>query len=325
MQKHKAILFSLVVSAVLVYSYLCSHYKTWTRGVWERQYEPAVTDVDQSDYSTILHDTGKLNVSTLLNDSHRGSTAVSSDQDYPESTVQPQKLRIEEVREQLETSTLANTAGNHIKNQSNTLINSSNQAEWLVIQSPFSLPTPKASLPLPQLLQCDWLQQLRHFLARIGPRQLVSLVSSDFTYKSVLLNWLITALVKVDSPLSNVLVLSLDKPLCELLTSRQISCLYIPVSCLLDPGLSLEKHIGFTQVHIMRLMVMRLLNHWGYDVSNYDSDALILRNPETLFAQMSTQHLIGSSGHSPNKLDREWGAAVCIGTMLIRASHQTGY
>ena len=78
------------------------------------------------------------------------------------------------------------------------------------------------------------------------------------------------------------------------------------------------------QVHIMRLLVMRLLNHWGWDVANYDSDAIVLKNLEKRFAQFPDKHLIGSVGHFPQQLAVRWGAAVCIGVVLIRAARETG-
>lgn len=217
-------------------------------------------------------------------------------------------------------------AENKTQNKSRTLITSfENQTDQFFLPSSFSLPTPKATLPLSQLVNCAWMTELRDYLTSIerGPH-LVSLVSSDYKYREVLLNWLLTAEVKVDKPLSNVLVLSLDKSLHSLLKEKKIPCVHIPISCLLRPSLKLTKHVAFTQVHIMRVLVMRLLNHWGYDVANYDSDALILRNPEPRYKELSDRHLIGSVGHFPKQMDKKWGTAVCIGVVMIRASPQTG-
>ena len=199
-----------------------------------------------------------------------------------------------------------------------------NWSDQFFFQSPFSLPTPKATLPLPQLLQCDWLNELRGHLTSFPRGSLVSLVSSDYNYREILLNWLLTAQVRPDRPLSNVLVLSLDASLHQLLIERHIPCVHIPTSCLLSPSLKLTRHIAFTQVHIMRVLVMRILNHWGYDVANYDSDALILKNPEPRYNELRDCHLIGSVGHFPQKMNKEWGTAICIGVVMIRASPVTG-
>lgn len=200
-----------------------------------------------------------------------------------------------------------------------------NQTDRFFLPSSFSLPTPEATLSLTQLVKCPWMSELKDYLTSIerGAR-LVSLVSSDYKYREVLLNWLLTAQVKVDKPLNNVLVLSLDKSLHTLLTGKMIPCVHIPTSCLLRQSLKLKRHIAFTQVHIMRVLVMRLLSYWGYDVANYDSDALILRNPEPRYEELADRHLIGSVGHFPKQMDKNWGTAVCIGVVMIRASPQTG-
>ena len=193
------------------------------------------------------------------------------------------------------------------------------------VRRPFSLPTPGETLPLPQLLRCQWVDDLRTYLTSLPPTsRLISIVSSDYKYREVLLNWLILAEAQQKQPLTNILVLSLDKSLHQLLTDRGIPCVFIPISCLVRPRLSLTMHVAFTQVHIMRLLVMRLLNHWRYDVANYDSDALVLRNPETRYKELGDRHFIGSVGHFPHEMDRKWGTAVCIGVVLIRSCPQTG-
>lgn len=233
---------------------------------------------------------------------------------------------MDEEEEEEEEIYVEDKSPTEVQNKTHTLITSfSSKTDPFFLPSSLSLPTPKATLPLTQLVNCSWITELKDYLATItrSPR-LVSLVSSDYKYREVLLNWLITAQVKVDKPLSNVLVLSLDKSLHTLLKEKEIPCVHIPTSCLLRPSLKLTKHVAFTQVHIMRVLVMRLLNHWGYDVANYDSDALILRNPEPRYKELSDRHLIGSVGHFPKQMDKKWGTAVCIGVVMMRASVQTG-
>ena len=70
---------------------------------------------------------------------------------------------------------------------------------------------------------------------------------------------------------------------------------------------------------------MRLVNHWGFDAANYDTDAIILKNPEPLYyKQYQDSDFIGSYGHSPLDIKQEWGIAICIGAMMIRSSNNTG-
>ena len=86
------------------------------------------------------------------------------------------------------------------------------------IREPFTLPVPFATLPLDQILHTVWLQALKDFLHSLKPDSgPITIVSSDYKYSEVLLKWLISALVRVDRPLSNVLVLSIDSSLHALL------------------------------------------------------------------------------------------------------------
>ena len=192
----------------------------------------------------------------------------------------------------------------------------------------FNLPVPFATLPLGQLLQVQWMKELRHYLNAVSPDSgPVTIVSSDYSYREILLNWLISALVQVDRPLSNVLVLSLDSSLHALLQGKGFACIHVPPEQLLQPALiaKLKYHVAFTQVHILRLTVMRLVNHWGFDVANYDTDAIILKNPEPLYyKQYQDSDFIGSYGHSPVDIKQEWGIAICIGAMMTRSSNNTG-
>ena len=194
----------------------------------------------------------------------------------------------------------------------------------------FNLPVPFATLLQGQLLQVKWIQELRGYLNTVTPDSgPVTIVSSDYSYREILLNWLISALVRVDRPLSNVLVLSLDSSLHALLQGKGFACIHVPPDQLLRSvvinRLALTGHVAFTQVHILRLTVMRLVNHWGYDVANYDTDAIILKNPEPLYyKQYQDSDFIGSYGHSPLDIKQEWGIAICIGAMMIRSSNNTG-
>ena len=197
------------------------------------------------------------------------------------------------------------------------------------IREPFTLPVPFATLPLDQILHTEWLQALKDFLHTLKPDSgPVTIVSSDYKYSEVLLNWLISALVRVDRPLNNVLVLSIDSSLHALLQGKEFASIHVPPEQLLRPAvlqiITLTNHIA-THVYILRLTVMRLVNYWGFDVANYDTDAIVLRNPEPLYyEQYRDSDFIGSYGHFPPDIKQEWGIAVCTGAVMIRSSICTG-
>ena len=80
----------------------------------------------------------------------------------------------------------------------------------------------------------------------------------------------------------------------------------------------------FSQVHVVRLAVLRLLNHYGYDVINYDCDAIPLRNPQPVFDEYTDTDLIGTFGKGPESLYKRWGVTLNTGVMVMRATPNMG-
>lgn len=78
------------------------------------------------------------------------------------------------------------------------------------------------------------------------------------------------------------------------------------------------------QIHIVRLTFFRLLNHWGYDVVMYDSDAVVLKNPQPLFDANQGVELVGSAGKGPESIGHVWGRTICTGVLLLRTSPGLG-
>lgn len=190
-----------------------------------------------------------------------------------------------------------------------------------------SLPVPFATLPTEELLQKSWVVKLQSILKKI-PRGLapVSIVSADYKFRDVLLNWIVAAKTQASPPVTHVVVFSLDQELCELLNRRRIHCVYVSPSDFLTSKAiaSLTKHIVFSEVMVLRLTAMRLMNYWGFDVTNYDTDAIVLKSPESLYLRHVDSHLIGSYGHHPGELGRVWGTTVCCGQFMTRSSPYTG-
>ena len=195
------------------------------------------------------------------------------------------------------------------------------------ISESLTLPVPFTTLPPKEILQQQWVSELQQILLKI-PQGLtpVSIVSADFKFREVLINWLIAAITQAHPPLTHVIVFSLDQPLCELLKRRNIYCIFVaPNAFLTQKAIAhLTKHVAFSEVMVLRLTAMRLMNHWGYDTANYDTDAIILKSPESLYLRHSDSHLIGSYGHFPGELGRKWGTTVCCGVFMTKSSPYTG-
>ena len=155
----------------------------------------------------------------------------------------------------------------------------------------------------------------------------IALLTADHSYRAVLVNWLITATVVVQPPVRNILVLSLDKYLYEMLKARRIPCIHVDPSTVLNPAIYLKKRgsplVKF-QLMIIRMTVLRLLNHWRFDVILYDIDALLMQNPHKIYQHYSGAHIIGSHGNFPVWIKKEWGLTLCTGLLLIRSSPKTG-
>lgn len=196
------------------------------------------------------------------------------------------------------------------------------------IRESFSLPVPAATLPIQELLSTVWMKELKDFLTKLpaGSHEPIALLTADYTYRAVLVNWLITATVVVQPPVENILVISLNKSLHETLKARRIPCIYVDPTSILNPSFDLptRRSLVKSQIMVTRMTVMRFINHWGFDFVLYDIDALIIRNPSTLYQQYSSADIIGSRGTYPLKVERVTGVSLCTGVLLIRSSPQTG-
>ena len=61
-----------------------------------------------------------------------------------------------------------------------------------------------------------------------------------------------------------------------------------------------------------------------WDVAHYDTDAVILKNPLSLYNTHADSDVVGSTGTFPFDLGMKWGFTLCMGTFLFRCTPQTG-
>ena len=177
------------------------------------------------------------------------------------------------------------------------IFSSESQEEQLLLQKPKTSVAPDdTSPPLPKTLpyavllkptyeiqKALWTSQLYQFLKSlnhsISPH--VNMVFGDSNHTELVLNWIIAAHVRLDPPLHNIMVTSIDQPLCDFLVSKKV-----PVTCIAVPPQSFLASTGretYKQGIKTRLLVLRLINFWEYDVASYDSDAVLLHNPQHFF------------------------------------------
>ena len=171
------------------------------------------------------------------------------------------------------------------------------------------------------VLKAPWVTSLKHLLKRYSGKQ-INIVTCDAKFQTSLLNWLISALVRAEPPLDVVVVLSFDKKLQELLESRGIPSVY--VDRLTVMLLKAKMKTKNSHIWVIRNTVYRLINYWGYDIAMYDTDAIVMTNPQSVFDAHGDSDIIGSAGTYPFQLGRKWGLTFCMGVTLFRHTPRTG-
>ena len=185
----------------------------------------------------------------------------------------------------------------------------------------FTFPQPKALRPLEEVKKMKWVRALRKRLSLFVGTQ-VTMVTTNSGYTDVVVNWLISAVVRSRIPISKILIISLNEGIHTLLQREGIASVYLPMFDFLRPTAQFNR--SFELVMVTRLSVMRLINHWGFDVANYDTDAILLRDPQPLYDSLSDSDIIGSIGTIPADFYMEWGVTICIGVVVFRSSRRTG-
>jgi hypothetical protein len=174
----------------------------------------------------------------------------------------------------------------------------------------------------------EWFQLLLKHTRSFDPSEPVIMVCADTTYINGLLKWLISALVLQNQPPKNVLVVTNRNKVCLYLVSHRVpvKCLKLSADAILTGGgMKQVKGHQFNQLLVIRLSVMRTLNHLGYDVLNMDIDAIMLKNLVPILEQNRDSDIIGTfGGRLPERLFKKWGLVVCMGTVLIRSTSATG-
>ena len=194
------------------------------------------------------------------------------------------------------------------------------------VKPSFSLPVHVNYTWDPQkVLQSSWVSQLQLFVSDIGSlNSSINLIASNFMQKRLLLNWLITAQLMIKDPLQNILVISVDQGLSQLLETHGIPSIHVPPHTILKiKSIPPEHDLGFP-LQMVRLTVMRLLCHWGIDVAYYDPEAVILRNPHKLFNRHPDTDVFGAYAEFPVHHYDMWRAALCVGSWMVRSTPATG-
>ena len=195
--------------------------------------------------------------------------------------------------------------------------------EYMITGKSVTLPW-RHSKPIGEVVKQPWVYALQMYLKTVQQGQYISLIMTGLNYRDILINWLISALVRVKTPLANVIVLCPNKGLWQFVEKKGIVSLYVPPESIVEQS-ETETDAILRDVEIIRVTVMRLLNHWGFDVVIYDGDAIILKNPEPVYSRYRDSDLVGTFGGTwPQTLYKQWGVTVCHGTVVFRSTSRTG-
>ena len=183
-----------------------------------------------------------------------------------------------------------------------------------------TLPHNSAFKPIYILEKQKWVMELHTLLLRRKMKSVV-LTTSTWGCATQLLRWLISARLVAAPPLDNILVLSYDKMVHDLLLKRNFATLYLNVSEIFhNPSVGAKNRI-----FLSRLLVIQVINNWGISVFHCDTDALLLKNPFEMFEKHPDASIIASRGRFPFELGENgpWKYTACMGAILFRGSPHT--
>lgn len=171
-----------------------------------------------------------------------------------------------------------------------------------------------------KIMKSSWVTKLKKMLSVVREGEHVSVVFVTDSFLESILNWLIAAKVRLRPPLTNIIIFCLDREIFNILDHRGIPSIYIDPNEVVD----VEKfHARRACIWLIRMVVYRLVTNFGHDVMGYDSDAIVLRNPQTLLEEHPDSDVISSAGMYPHTLGRIWRFTACMGVILFRSTPKT--
>ncbi len=190
----------------------------------------------------------------------------------------------------------------------------------------FSLPWMKG-VSVDRIRDGQWFHSLLAFASDADPSEPILVLCADITFQEALLNWLIAVLVRQPQPPKNILVVTNKARLCSFVEYHglPVGCLQLSADSILNAEGMEFVQAQFRQLLVIRMSVMRILNHFGYDVLNLDTDAVLLKNLGPVLERNQDSDIVGTfGGRLPPTLFKKWGMVVCMGAIFIRSTRATG-
>lgn len=197
------------------------------------------------------------------------------------------------------------------------------KVKQFVFREDFFFPQPRVMKELERIKKTSWMRNLHHYLCSLEQdTKQIYLLTSNYEYLDVLLNWLISAVVRSNVTIGNILTISMDYSTHSTLQAKGFSSVLVTPSSLFISNINFSA--PFERVMMLRLSLMRVISHFGFNVAMIDTDAIMLRDPQPLFDAQEGIGIVGSMGTIPKDLMAEWPMTICIGVVLVRSSERTG-
>ena len=177
---------------------------------------------------------------------------------------------------------------------------------------------PRYTLPI--RMDTKWVCDLYHEVKQMQSKQLTLLICNK-SYLEVLVNWLAQAVLHAHYPVDSILIIAFDSFTQHVMHHKGIRSVFISVDAIFNSKVTNIAH----RIWMTRLTVIRLLNHWNYNVLAFDTDALMLKSVQPLLDKFSTSDIVASSGTYPFECYNKWNApTMCMGAIFYKSSPATG-
>ena len=187
------------------------------------------------------------------------------------------------------------------------------------IRPPFSFLYPKYIRTVEEVVQMKWVHELASILAE-KTNKIVYLTASNQGYFVTLLNWLVAVDLNTNIDIKDIIVLSFEKDIYEILKKKEILTIYVNLNELIYHHFILRWTKAYSwDVWMARSAIVRLINHWGYDITVIDLDAIPLKDPIPLLDKYPDSDIVAS--HS---LGKDGFFGVCFGFVLFRSTPRNG-
>ena len=170
------------------------------------------------------------------------------------------------------------------------------------------------------LMDSKWVCDLYHEVKQMQSKQLTLLICNK-SYLEVLVNWFAQAVLHAHYPVDSILIIATDSFTQDVMHRKGIHSVFISTDAVFNPS----EVPGSKPIWMTKLTVIRLLNHWNYNVLAFDTDALMLKNVQPLLDKFSTSDIVASSTKYPYECSKKWKApTMCMGAILFKSSPATG-